>query len=154
MSIAVREAVKGDLALLANLHGACFDEKWNAEALEILLSVAGTFALVCGTGGYDWRSFVLARVAADEAEILSLGTAPDARRKGLGRALVHASAAEAAKRGAGKIFLEVSAANAPARAFYSTLGFAEVGLRRGYYRNLDGSNADALTLAAALPLTA
>lgn len=154
MSVAVRRAAKGDLALLARLHGACFDEKWNAEAFEILLSVAGTFALVCGTGGDDWQSFVLARVVADEAEILSLGTAPDARRKGLGRALVFAAAAEATKRGAAKIFLEVSAANAPARAFYSALGFAEVGLRRGYYRNLDGTNADALTLRAALPLMA
>jgi len=154
MSVAVRRAAKGDLALLASLHGACFDEKWDAEAFEILLSVAGTFALVCGTSGDDWQSFVLARVAANEAEILSLGTAPDARRKGLGRALVFALAAEAAKRGAGKIFLEVSAANAPTRAFYSALGFAEVGLRRGYYRNLDGTNADALTLRAGLPLMA
>jgi ribosomal-protein-alanine N-acetyltransferase len=152
MSIAVRAARHDDIALLASLHGTCFAEKWNAQAFEALLNAPGTFALLAGTVANNWQSFALARVAANEAEILTLGTAPNARRKGLARGLARATAAEAAKRGASEIFLEVSAANAPARALYLGLGFAEVGLRRGYYRNLDGSNADALTLRAALPL--
>jgi ribosomal-protein-alanine N-acetyltransferase len=151
MSIAVRGASRADVALLTRLHDACFDEKWNEEAIDTLLSAPGTFGFVAGNGG-DWQSFVLARVAADEAEILSLGTAPSARRAGFGQALVAAGAKEAAARGAEKIFLEVSADNAPACALYAGLGFAEVGVRRMYYRHLDGAHADALTLAAALPL--
>ena len=152
MSVAVRAASRDEVALLARLHDASFEEKWNAEAFGILLSVAGTFALLAGSGGKDWQSFVLARVAADEAEILSLGTLPAARRQGLAHALVVATAKEAARRGAGKIFLEVSASNGAARALYLGLGFAEVGLRPRYYPNLDGPAADALTLRAGLPL--
>jgi ribosomal-protein-alanine N-acetyltransferase len=152
MSIVVRAANHDDLALLAAVHSASFDEAWNAQAFEALLNSPGTFALLAGTISNDWQSFALARVAAAEAEILSLGTAPSARRKGLARALVLATATEAAMRGAGEIFLEVSAGNVAACALYLGLGFAEVGLRRAYYRHLDGAHADALTLRAALPL--
>ena len=147
----VRAAAQADVALLSRLHDSSFDEKWNGEAIENLLVMPGTFALLGASAG-DWQSFILARVVIDEAEILSLGTLPRARRKGLAQALVVAGAKEAMARGAGKIFLEVSAGNAPARKLYAGLGFAEVGLRRGYYANLDGAHADALTLAAALPL--
>jgi ribosomal-protein-alanine N-acetyltransferase len=152
MSIAVHAANYNDLKLLAALHSASFDEAWNAQSFEALLNGAGTFALLSGTAANKWESFVLARVAAGEAEILSLGTAPSARRKGLARALVLAAGGEATKRGAGEIFLEVSAGNAAARALYLGLGFAEVGLRRAYYRHLDGAHADALTLRSPLPL--
>ncbi len=152
MSIAVRAANHSDLALLATLHNASFEEAWNEKDFEALLNANNVFALLAGTVSNDWQSFALARVAAGEAEILSLGTTVTARHKGLAHALVLASAREAAKRGAHEIFLEVSAANAPARGLYLGLGFAKVGLRRGYYRHLDGTNADALTLRAALPL--
>lgn len=151
MSLRVRAAGKEDVALLSRLHDASFDEKWSAQAIETLLSVPGTFALV-GGNSKNWQSFVLARVVADEAEILSLATLPTMRRKGLARSLVVTAAEDAAGRGAGKIFLDVSMANAAARALYQGLGFAEVGVRRTYYRHLDGAHADALILAAALPL--
>lgn len=152
MSIAVRAGSRADAELLSRLHDASFDETWNAEAIEILLGVPGTFALLAGIASGDWQSFALIRVAADEAEILSLGTTPQARRRGLAHALVLASAEQAATRGAAKFFLEVSVGNGAARALYASLGFAEVGVRRGYYRHLDGPAADALTLATALPL--
>ena len=152
MSITVRAASRDEAALLAHLHGSSFAEKWSAGAFDDLLSMPGTFALLAGVGGNDWQSFALARVAAGEAEILSLATVLPARRKGLAHALVVATAAEAARRGAGEIFLEVSKGNAAARALYLGLGFAEVGQRPRYYSNLDGAHADALTLVTALPL--
>ncbi len=89
---------------------------------------------------------VLARAAADEAEILTLGVVPTARRRGLGRALLDAAKAEAARRGARAVFLEVSTHNAAARRLYLASGFVEAGLRRRYYA--DGS--DALLLRADL----
>ena len=96
----------------------------------------GCFALATDAG------FVLARQAADEAEILMLAVLPAARRQGLGRRLVEACAAEAARHGATTLFLEVAAGNDAARALYRATGFAQVGRRRGYYA--DG--ADALVL--------
>lgn len=79
------------------------------------------------------------RVVADEAELCELAVAPDARRRGCGRALVEHVAADAAARGARALFLEVRADNRPARALYAAAGFAPVGARRGYYA--DGVDA-------------
>ncbi len=83
---------------------------------------------------------VLLRVAADEAEILTIGVA--ARRQGLGTALMAAALAAARAQGAAAMFLEVAADNAAARGLYGNLGFAAAGQRRGYYAN----GADALLL--------
>jgi ribosomal-protein-alanine N-acetyltransferase len=92
--------------------------------------------------------FILYRVASDEAEILSLGVAPEHRRSGTGKALVTAAAEQATECGATAMFLEVSEGNASALATYKTAGFREAGRRRDYY----GASDDALILRAALPL--
>ena len=89
---------------------------------------------------------VLARVVADEAEILTLAVDRGIQRRGLGRRLLASAMQDAAARGARQMFLEVSAANTAARALYDTCGFERVGARRCYYR--DGS--DALVLRATL----
>lgn len=83
--------------------------------------------------------FVIGRVAADEAEILTLAVAGAARRRGMGRALLDWMAGEVAAHGAGRLILEVSAGNDAARALYRGAGFTEIGRRRAYYP--DGSDA-------------
>ena len=99
--------------------------------------------------------FALYRVAADEAELLTVSVVPESRRAGLGWALLAACEAGAWRAGARKLFLEVGAGNAPARALYEGAGYAEVGCRPGYYQRPDGSLDDALVLAKPLgePLT-
>ncbi len=144
---AIRNASSADLDTLARLHRACFAESWSAQEFARLLAIPGTFALLAGEG----TGFVLARVAADEAEILSLGVSPESRHRGLGRALVGAAAERAFGHGAHTLFLEVSVNNGNARALYASLGFAEAGRRRAYY-NEAGQMADALTLRSPLPL--
>ncbi|MEL6765718.1 MAG: GNAT family N-acetyltransferase [Pseudomonadota bacterium] len=86
------------------------------------------------------------RFAADEAEILTLGVVPEARRRGLGTALLAASIAIAEGCGAASIFLEVAEDNDAARALYAAAGFEEVGRRDGYYERRDGSRVAALVL--------
>lgn len=123
----------------ARLHAESFppNEAWGAEAIALMLELPGTFGLLRPA-----RGFVLARVAADEAEILTLAVVPTARRAGLGGALLAEAMVGAVARGAATMFLEVSERNQPARALYAAAGFAEVGRRRRYYP--DG--ADALVL--------
>jgi len=132
----------GDARILARLHAQAFDAPWDAPALGGLLRQAGVFGL-----GVDTAGFILCRVVADEAEILTLATAPSARRQGLGRRLVEAAAETAALRGATRLFLEVADDNAAARALYTRAGFVEVGRRRGYYARSEGGAVDALVLA-------
>jgi [ribosomal protein S18]-alanine N-acetyltransferase len=83
------------------------------------------------------------RVVADTAEILTVGVVPAARRKGIARRMLDALLAEAARRGAREAFLEVRVDNVAALALYAGEGFAQVGIRRGYY---DGGRVDAVTL--------
>jgi ribosomal-protein-alanine N-acetyltransferase len=139
----IRAATTGDLATLAAIHGACFADAWSADAFGRLLDSPGVFALLSQDG------FVLARVAGGEAEILSLGVNPSARRNGQARALVMEAAARAHGDGATAMFLEVGWNNAAARGLYAALGFREVGRRKGYYRATPPE--DALTLRAELP---
>lgn len=75
------------------------------------------------------------RVLADEAEILTVGVVPAARRRGTGRRLLAALLAAAVEKGAREVYLEVRVDNAGARAMYAASGFAEAGIRPGYYEH-------------------
>jgi ribosomal-protein-alanine N-acetyltransferase len=134
-----------ELAKLAELHAACFEDAWDEAALAALLAMPGAFALIAEAADRA-DGFVIARAAAGEAEILSLGVRPDLRRRGLGRSLLQSAIAEAAGRGAGRLYLEVAADNWPARALYLANGFAQVGRRPDYYRR-PGAATLALVLA-------
>ncbi len=96
------------------------------------------------------RGFVLARVAADEAEILTIAVDPTVRGKGVGRALLAENLRQAARAGARAMFLEVDQDNAQALALYGRLGFVKVGERTGYYRRRDGQRATAVVMRKAL----
>lgn len=135
--------------LLAALHHDAFPpgDRWDRPAMDTLLGLPG---VIVGLGRTDCASvpqgFVMGRVAADEAEILTLAVSGAARRQGLGRALLDWLGAQAVTRGARRLVLEVSDRNQAARALYGAAGFAEIGRRRAYYA--DG--ADAFVLARAL----
>lgn len=92
------------------------------------------------------QGFVLGRVAAGEAELLTLAVAPDARQRGIGRRLLDAFEARAQARGAARAILEVGAGNRAARALYARAGYRQAGCRPGYYRHPDGRAEDALLL--------
>ena len=111
--------------------------------MALQLALPGAFGWIAPAGG-----LALARVAADEAEILSLAVVPALRGRGLGRTLLEWAAATAAERGAGTLFLEVSAGNEAARRLYAAAGFAQVGRRVGYYPG----GGDALVLRRTLTL--
>ena len=147
----VRLAHEADFAGMARLHRASFAQAWDARALKDLAD-SGAMAILAGQSD-GVQGFILARVAADEAEILTLAVAAQARRAGLGRALVVEAAMRAAHAGAIRLFLEVGAGNGAARALYAGLGFVEAGRRKGYYLKPGQPPEDALILAAALPLS-
>ena len=113
-----------------------------------MLALPGHFGLLA-VAGTEPVGFALGRAVADEAEVLTLAVNPEARRTGLGRALMQAVAEEARRRGAVELFLEVAAANAPARALYAALGAVQAGRRRAYYP--DGDDALVLRLALSHP---
>ena len=96
--------------------------------------------------------FVIARVAAGEAEIISVAVLPAARRRGVASALIAAAADHARKHNATTLFLEVGCTNLAAKSLYRQLGFREVGRRKDYYTAAGGGKEDALILSVELPL--
>ena len=115
---------------LAAIHARCFPSHprpWSAPEFADLLANRLNFLLTRPEG------FLLGRVIADEAELLTLAVAPEARRMGLGRALLTEFAHTSTERGACEAFLEVASDNAPAIALYASAGWQRAGTRRDYY---------------------
>jgi ribosomal-protein-alanine N-acetyltransferase len=136
---------------LAGLHAGLFETPWDAAAFARLLGHPGSTALLARAGTPPQTTgFILGQLAADEAEILTLGVGKASQRKGIGRRLVEALARAAKRAEARRLFLEVAADNAPALALYERLGFMEAGRRKAYYERKGAPPQDALTLALTL----
>jgi [ribosomal protein S18]-alanine N-acetyltransferase len=135
-------------AEIAALHMRLFTPGWDEASIKSLLEHPAATSLIAVSGEPKViTGFVIGQLAADEAEILSIGTAPDWQRAGLGRKLVE-GLARAAKRGdAKRLFLEVAEDNVAGLALYRGLGFTETGRRKKYYQRPDGPAVDALMLA-------
>lgn len=144
-SVPVRVAAPRDAQALAALHARAFDHPWLVTAIADLLGGEGVIALMAEDASGP-LGFVMARVVAGEAEILTIAVDPSHRRSGLGQALLAAASDLATEQGGEALFLEVSVDNAPALALYDRAGFVRVGLRRGYYTGSDGRPIDALVL--------
>ncbi len=130
---------------LAAMHRACFpDDPWDADALERILGLSGSFNYLAWHEGNP-VGFILARDLGGEVEILSLGVLPNRRRRGIGCALLAAVVAEARARRSGAIILEVATDNEAARRLYAASGFVTAGRRPRYYRRIGGT-ADALIM--------
>src|SRR5262249_33880424 len=112
----------------AHLHALCFEDAWSADFFAKLFSSPGVAGWLAGHG-QNPEGFLVQRVAADECEILTLGTRPDIRRNGLARLLLRHGAQSALALGAHAMFLEVAESNIAAQALYAALGFKALGRR-------------------------
>ncbi len=77
----MRRASRTDIDVLAAIHGSAFSatDAWSRDVFDLQLMLPNVFALLHESGG-----LIVARVAADEAEILTLAVSPTARRRGRG----------------------------------------------------------------------
>jgi ribosomal-protein-alanine N-acetyltransferase len=142
---ALSEAGPRDASAMAKLHAASFQRGWSDGEFERLLfekDVVAHRAMV----GRTIAGFILSRMAAGEAEILSVAVAAARRGRGLAGALLNLHMRRLAGLGVRAIFLEVDEDNIPARRLYDRAGFREVGRRPGYYQQASGNAATALVL--------
>lgn len=148
MNDASIEALRAaDLGVVATLHARCFYDAWDEEMIGQVLDMPGAFGLVARRAGYgSIIGFALARVAADECELLSLGVSSDRRAQGIGAGLLTASIERAMVARVRWFFLEVASDNDSALRLYYGYGLVRIGQRPDYYENQDGSRTDALTL--------
>jgi len=146
--ISIIEATSAHAPLLSALQAECFGEEWPAADIARLMALPGVIALMAFVAPEADRpvGFALARRAADEAEIISVGTAPAFRRRGVARRLVGRLADMLIGAGAGALFIEVAQHNDAARALYDALGFTAAGVRKGYYARGPGGAEDAVVM--------
>ncbi len=138
-----------DLDLAARLHREAFaprgERPWTRQELGELLASPGVTGSVIQSDGQD-IGFALWRIAADEAELLTLAVDGAHRRRGAGRVLLQTAIDGARAGGAHSLFLEVDIGNQPARALYQQLAFEIVGRRPSYYQRGEGISAEALVM--------
>ena len=131
-----RAATQSDVPTIVEIERTSFGDPWAEETFRDLLRLSHAIFLVATEGPPESVcGYVIAAVAADEAEVLNLAVAPRARRRGLGGRLLDAGLGMIRERGGREVFLEVRESNAPAIALYSSRGFAALSRRARYYRN-------------------
>lgn len=141
----VEDATSRDAAKLAQLHAASFHRGWGEAEFEAMLSQGNTLVHRL-RAGRKIIGFAASRLAADEAEILSIAIAPSHRGRGLSRQLLLTHLGHLAGRGIARVFLEVEENNQPARRLYERAGFLIVGRRERYYRQPDGEQLNAVLM--------
>lgn len=123
-------------AIGAALHGRCFDPPWNEAAFASALDVPGTvLQVMCQSK--EPAAFALYRQVLDEAEILTLGTLPEFRGKGIASRLLEEGILYLRGSNAQVLLLEVGAQNIAAQRLYLSKGFQEIGRRSGYYNHAE-----------------
>jgi ribosomal-protein-alanine N-acetyltransferase len=136
---------------IAALHAKLFSPPWDAAAVRSLLEHPAATSLIAVAGSPKAIiGFVIGQLAADEAEILSIGVSPNWQRAGVAAGLLEGLARAARRGDAKRIFLEVAEDNEAALALYRKLGFVEIGRRKRYYERAGREPVDALTFALTL----
>ena len=142
---AVEPASLRDAPALARIHGASFHRGWGEGEFESMLTERNTLVHRLRMGR-KIVGFSISRLAADEAEILSIAVAASYRGRGLSGKLLLTHLGHLAGRGVRTVFLEVEENNQPARRLYERAGFAVVGRRQRYYRQSGGEPLNALLM--------
>ena len=107
---------------------------WSRKHLEDELQQPKGFQFVARNASSEKIQAVLCgRVVADEAEILKLSVAENARKKGVGYLLLDFVLNYCNNKGVENCYLELRASNAAARNLYEKRGFITAGTRETYY---------------------
>lgn len=148
VEIAVTRAGPHDAISMAAIHRSCFAKPWGEDAMVQFLASPETLSLVgsvADSSGGIMAGLLIARKAADEAEILTFGVAPSCRRAGLGCALLQEAIALLRASGVTRLYLEVEDGNEAALKLYRAFGAVPVGKRPRYYEH--GADAAIFSLA-------
>jgi ribosomal-protein-alanine N-acetyltransferase len=139
--------VEADLPRIMEIEAAGFLHPWSENLLRAELahpwsSLLAAVAEAEGSGELI-IGYLISWLVHDELQILNVGTAPEARRSGVGRALMLEAAEAGRRKGARLSTLEVRRSNLPAIGLYRALGYREVGVRPRYYAE---ENEDAIIM--------
>lgn len=137
-----------DVTAMVKLHRAAFpaSEAWSVSAFSDMMRQSTTHAEGIFAHA-ELQTMLLVQYVAGEAEILTLATAPGARRRGLAQQTLDGMQQRLAPLGLAKWLLDVAEDNRAARAFYKKLGFQVDARRANYYKRLEGTSVDAILMS-------
>ena len=130
----ITEMTQAHVGQIARLEKLCFSDPWSENSITSELNCRLSCWLVALEGDI-LVGYVGSQTVIDESDMMNLAVHPEHRRQGIGEKLVGALENALRERGSKALTLEVRASNEPAIALYEKLGFAQVGLRKNYYRN-------------------
>jgi len=148
-SLLIREMRHIDLPYVMGNENAAYDYPWTLNIMRGSLNGADACD-VLELGGRIIGHCVV-KMILDEAHLLNLCVHPAQQGQGLGRLALDAALQRASQRSATVMFLEVRDSNQSARALYDSVGFNEIGIRRGYYPAASGRE-DAVVMAKHLKI--
>ena len=128
----VTSAVQIDEVLA--IEEASFTNPWTREMYRSELQNTGvSFCFLARDDTGRTAGFCSFWRVLDELHINNLAVRPDARRAGVGSALLAFVLEEGVRLGAQRATLEVRRSNDAARCLYERFGFTVAGVRRAYY---------------------
>ena len=122
------------VAQVAELEKLCFSDPWSEQSVASELDNVLSLWYVALEGDRV-VGYIGSQTVCGETDVMNIAVHPDYRRRGIGQILIEELIREITNLGSISLTLEVRASNAPALALYEKMGFAQVGLRKNYYRN-------------------
>ena len=128
----IRSMTLEDCAQVAAIETMSFSMPWSLHAFTETIGNPNYRFLVAEEDGeiLGYCGFVY---VLDEAEIPNVCVSADARRRGIGRALMEELVQRARELGIVTLHLEVRQSNIPAQNLYRSIGFEDIGIRKNFY---------------------
>ena len=144
-SLSIERMAPADLPDVLVIERASFSMPWSRGAF--LYEIEQNRVARCWVGRDDGRivGYICLWDVADELHVTNIAVHPDARRRGIARALLESVFGHARAAGSRMVLLEVRPSNTEAIALYDSFGFRAIGRRRGYYYD---TGEDALVMEA------
>jgi [ribosomal protein S18]-alanine N-acetyltransferase len=136
-----------DVAMVAQLERRSYAFPWSDAIFRDCLR-AGYYCCVAQLD-HIVLGYAIMSSGAGEAHVLNVCVSEDYRCRGIGTQLLWHLLEFAKGLGVADVFLEVRPSNTTAIRLYQTLGFTQIGMRRGYYQAAEGRE-DAVVLRRGL----
>lgn len=145
--VVIRPMTEADVSAVVALERASYQFPWSEGIFRDCLRVGYTCRVV--TSANRVMGYGVMSIGAGEAHILNLCIDAAFRCQGIGRRMLDYLLDKGAAAGMSEAFLEVRPSNTAAIRLYLSVGFDQVGMRRGYYQAV-GGREDAAVLKLAL----
>jgi [ribosomal protein S18]-alanine N-acetyltransferase len=147
---------KADVNEICSIENTIYDFPWTSGNFLDSLNAGYCGYVVRAKRNFDSNQLALGIVGysmtmklPDEVHLLNISVAKPFQGRGIGRAYLKALVNDARQQNAEGILLEVRPSNSAAIKLYRSEGFSQIGLRKGYYPNLQNQREDALVFLLA-----